>query len=141
MLVFVISKIPLRRKWQPTPVFLPGEFLGNFKDRGAWQATVHGVTKSQTQLSDSHIKATVSCDSFTGFPCFWWSLQFWELVSYFVECLSIGICLMFFSWLNLGCWFLKGSPKDRLCTERSIWLTADFSIASVEARRPGTEYP
>ena len=22
-------------------------------DRGAWQATVHGVTKSQTQLSDS----------------------------------------------------------------------------------------
>ena len=21
-------------------------------DRGAWQATVHGVTKSQTQLSD-----------------------------------------------------------------------------------------
>ena len=27
-------------------------FLGNPMDRGAWQATVHGVTKSQTQLSD-----------------------------------------------------------------------------------------
>ena len=26
--------------------------LGNPMDRGAWQATVHGVTKSQTQLSD-----------------------------------------------------------------------------------------
>ena len=25
--------------------------LGNPMDRGAWQATVHGVTKSQTQLS------------------------------------------------------------------------------------------
>ena len=25
--------------------------LENFMDRGAWQATVHGVTKSQTQLS------------------------------------------------------------------------------------------
>ena len=24
-------------------------------DRGAWQATVHGVAKSQTQLSDVHI--------------------------------------------------------------------------------------
>ena len=24
--------------------------LENFMDRGAWQATVHGVTKSQTQL-------------------------------------------------------------------------------------------
>ena len=26
--------------------------LGNPKDRGAWQATVHGITKSQTQLND-----------------------------------------------------------------------------------------
>ena len=26
--------------------------LGNPMDRGAWQATVHGVAKSQTQLSD-----------------------------------------------------------------------------------------
>ena len=26
--------------------------LENLKDRGAWWATVHGVTRSQTQLSD-----------------------------------------------------------------------------------------
>ena len=26
--------------------------MENFRDRGAWQATVHGVAKSQTQLSD-----------------------------------------------------------------------------------------
>ena len=26
--------------------------LGNFMDRGAWRAAVHGVTKSQAQLSD-----------------------------------------------------------------------------------------
>ena len=26
--------------------------LGNPMDRGVWQATVHGVTKSQTQLND-----------------------------------------------------------------------------------------
>ena len=26
--------------------------LENFMDRGAWQATVHGVAKSQTQLSN-----------------------------------------------------------------------------------------
>ena len=37
-------KIPWRRKWQPTPVFLPGESHG----RGAWWAIVHGVAKSQT---------------------------------------------------------------------------------------------
>ena len=36
------GRIPWRRKWQPTPVFLPGKP----KDRGARQATVHGVTKN-----------------------------------------------------------------------------------------------
>ena len=35
-----IGKIPYRRKWKPTPVFLPRESMV----RGAWQATVHGVT-------------------------------------------------------------------------------------------------
>ena len=37
-----------RRKWQPTPVFLPGKS----QDREAWWATVYGVTKSWTRLSD-----------------------------------------------------------------------------------------
>ena len=38
-----VGKIPWKRKWQPTPVFL----LENPMDRGAWWATVHGVTKEQ----------------------------------------------------------------------------------------------
>ena len=38
-------KIPWRRKWQPTPVFLPGKS----HDRGAQQATVHGIAKSPTE--------------------------------------------------------------------------------------------
>ena len=38
---------PLKgRACQPIPVFLPG----NPTDRGAWQATVHGVAKCPTQL-------------------------------------------------------------------------------------------
>ena len=28
-------------------------------DRGAWQATVRGVTKSQTQLSDFHATSVI----------------------------------------------------------------------------------
>ena len=28
--------------------------LDNSMDRGAWQAIVHGITKSRTQLSDFH---------------------------------------------------------------------------------------
>ena len=33
--------------------------LGNFTDRGAWQATVHGVAKSWAQLSSRGTKANV----------------------------------------------------------------------------------
>ena len=36
-----VGKIPWKRKWQPTPAFLPGDSM----DRGAWKATVHGVSK------------------------------------------------------------------------------------------------
>ena len=39
--------------------------LENLMDRGAWQATVHGVAKSRTRLSD-----------FTFFPDQDWSLKF-----------------------------------------------------------------
>ena len=35
-----------RRKWHPTPVFLPGESQG----RGAWWAAVYGVAQSRTRL-------------------------------------------------------------------------------------------
>ena len=40
-----VRKIPWRRKWQPTPVFLPGK---SHRQRSL-VATVHRVTKSQTQ--------------------------------------------------------------------------------------------
>ena len=43
-----VGKIPWRRKWQP----LQYSCLGNPTDRGAWWATVHGVTKSGSRLRD-----------------------------------------------------------------------------------------
>ena len=93
--------------------------LENFMDRGAWRATVRGVAKSQTQLSDSHIKATISCDNFTSFPCFWWSLQFWELVSYFVGSPSICICHILSSCLYWDYVFEGGGPQR----ENTIFIT------------------
>ena len=36
-----IRKVPWSRKWQFTPVYLPG----NPMDRGAWRVAVHGVTE------------------------------------------------------------------------------------------------
>ena len=56
-----VGKIHWRRKWQPTPVSLllkkematySGILAWKFHDAGAWQASVHGVPKSQTGLSD-----------------------------------------------------------------------------------------
>ena len=36
-----VGKILWRKKWQPTPAFLPGEFHG-----GTWRARVHRIAES-----------------------------------------------------------------------------------------------
>ena len=41
---------PWRRSWQPTPIILPGEFHRQRSPAGS----IHGVTKSQTWLSNFH---------------------------------------------------------------------------------------
>ena len=43
-----IGKIPWRRKWQPTPVFLPGEFHGQRSLAGCTAA--HGVPRVRHTL-------------------------------------------------------------------------------------------
>ena len=45
-----------RRKWQPTPVFLPGESQG----REAWWAAVYGVAQSQTWLKRLSSSSSIS---------------------------------------------------------------------------------
>ena len=50
-----VGKIPRRRQRQPTPVFLPKESHGQRSltgYMGTYMDTVHGVTKSPTQLSN-----------------------------------------------------------------------------------------
>ena len=42
--------------------------LENFMARGAWQTTVHGVAKSQTQLSKFHFRSLFSLNNHN----FWW---------------------------------------------------------------------
>ena len=44
------GKIPWKREWLTTPVFLPGESHGEKNLAG----TVHGIANSQTPLSDFH---------------------------------------------------------------------------------------
>ena len=47
--------------------------LENPTDRGAWRATAHGVTKSQTQLSDQTTAANPGTDGKHEGLCFSWS--------------------------------------------------------------------
>lgn len=47
-------------------------------------------------------QAPLGCDSFPDSPCFWRPWQFWVLLSYFVEYLSLWFCLMCFSWSHWG---------------------------------------
>ena len=51
-----------RRKWQPTPVFLPGESQG----QGAWWAAVYGVAQSRTRLK--WLSSSSSSKVRSGFP-------------------------------------------------------------------------
>ena len=51
-----VGKIPWRRAWQPIPVLEFHSCLENPVNRGAWGATVHGVAKSQTWLSNFYLK-------------------------------------------------------------------------------------
>ena len=44
------NKTTWRRERLHIPIFWSEEFM----DREAWQATVHGISKNRTQLSDSH---------------------------------------------------------------------------------------
>ena len=52
-----VGTIPWRRKWQPTPVFLPGKSHGQ-RDLVGY---CHGVTKSWAWLSDQTTIATILC--------------------------------------------------------------------------------
>ena len=45
-----VGKIPWRKKWQPTPVVLPGESI----DRGAWHTTVHRDTHTTEVTQHAH---------------------------------------------------------------------------------------
>ena len=101
-----------RRKWQPTPVFLPGVW-----DGGAWWAAVYGVAQSRTRLtwlsSSSNVPSQVA--------------QWYR------------ICLLMWVWY-LGWeepWRKKWQPNpgyflsEKFCGQRSL---AGYSIGVTESQ-------
>ena len=82
----LVQKIPWRRKWQPTPVFL----LENPKDRGVWWATVHGVARSWTQLNTQHyIRVPVTLHSPGMFSLYKFSHPHRYVVFAILICISL----------------------------------------------------
>ena len=54
--------------------------LENPMDRGAWWATVHGVTKSQTQLSNSHLFTFTPLENTEQYKDYRNLLEFWRVL-------------------------------------------------------------
>ena len=73
-----VRKIPLRRKWQPSPVFLPGKSHG----QKSLMATVHGVTKSWTWLCDQTATAALSFSK-PSLKCYY--LDFFNIKSILIK--------------------------------------------------------
>ena len=82
-----------RRKWQPTPVFLPGESQG----RGAWWAVVYGVTQSRTRLkrlSSSSSSSSNSSFRYTAKLFIYMCIYVCVCVCVYT-CICICICILF----------------------------------------------
>ena len=71
-----------RRKWQPTPVFLPGESQGG----GTWWATVYGVAQSRTRLKRLSSSSSIDPDH--------WFLFKWHCFESFFLYLRLQDCLL-----------------------------------------------
>ena len=73
-----VGKIPWRRKWQPTPVLLPGEFhgQGNLPGYSPWGCTELDMTEAAEHCSDESLCAkpvlsqpAVEVNASTGIVC------------------------------------------------------------------------
>ena len=75
-----VWKIPWRRAWPPTPVFLPGEFPGQ---RSLSGYIVHGVAKSQTRRKQLTRRYVLDVTSFAfhrkstskSYYLTWWEMK------------------------------------------------------------------
>ena len=92
-----VGRIPWRRKWQPTPEFLPGEFHGQRSLAGysPWspkemEMTECACTHIHTHTPPPHIMAntlpnTRSCQQNTSQKCLWWPKDYgdgWKVIFY-----------------------------------------------------------
>ena len=125
-----VKKIPWRRKWQLTPVFLPGEFHGQRNLAGI----VHSITKSQTQLSNFYFRGGV----FNHSSCCGSSVLNGHSLKMMgsISGLSLLVLLVF--------WILKDPPPAQRCRYASYWelsfCVTRLCMAFALARVRGASY-
>ena len=101
-----IRKIPWRRKWQPTPLFLPGKSHG------------HGSLVGYSPRGRKESNTTEWLNNNIGRDCFgYWLLENWWIfyVLMYMSCTDDGLlaCILQYSWhillVNIGkCLFFLG---------------------------------
>ena len=108
-----------RRKWQPTPVFLPGE---SQEEGGAWWAAVYGVAQSRTRL-----KRFSSSSS---------SMQIYFRVSRAFKTNSDSSPIPFWRYTHRHMWFSHWQQSLNLVRHRFFWASewgkCSFTISRKE---------
>ena len=97
-----------RRKWQPTPVFLPGESQG----RGAWWVAVYGVAQSRTRLK--RLSSSSSSHSLNAQQSQFTDTSLWRKVWHLLQAPSKEYRQLILKRLELLNGFQGGVFKDSL---------------------------
>ena len=87
---------PLRRAWQRTSVFLPGESMNG----RVWQVIDHRVAKSQTRLCAHNIRWDIGKKRERTVT----------IINKYPFVISVNLSLLFFCQIMLFCIFLIGFP-------------------------------
>ena len=103
--------------------------LGNPTDRGAWQATVHGVTKSQTWLSD------------WASAIIYWPLCFYLFLHLVPQCSSVVTALDIFERQVLTVWVYVFYLCVFYWLRQSLWLCGSQQTVKNILRDGNTRLP
>ena len=117
-----VGKILWRRKWQPAPVFLPGESHGQ---RSLASCSPGGCKQSDTPAATQHSTA----GSFPSFPSLFPSISLLKTTSY----CSVVFTLLLYC-LGLACLHLFEIPNAQMQRKQHAFILHEGSIFSYLAQ-------
>ena len=130
-----VRKFPWKREWQPTPVFLPGEFQG--------QRSLEGYSPWGHKESDMTERLTLSLFLKWRAVLWDWALNLWQLI---IVSVRIELNCRMLSWyMRILRWY-KGKPHKVRILGLPWWLSGKESACRAGDTRdtgsiPGREDP